>query len=102
MHPPTLAGYYAHICTTDLIARSPAARAANWASAKAARGQEIAPDRLARLTPQHDQTSAARGRTLGQTMPAVGTVAEQIQPHCQRTQQRLAEIIARRTSGGAA
>tara|TARA_R110000737_G_C14196945_1_gene416506 strand:- start:98 stop:406 length:309 start_codon:yes stop_codon:yes gene_type:complete len=102
MHSPTLTDSYAHICTPDLIARSPAARAANWASAKAARRQEIAPDRLARLTLLHDQTISARGRTLGQAMPAVGTVAEQIQPHCQRTQQRIAEIIARRTSGGAA
>jgi hypothetical protein len=100
-HPefPVLA---TRITSPEVYARSPAARAVNWASAKAARGQKIAPDRLARLTPLHDQTSAARGRTLGQAMPAVGTVAEQIQPHCQRTQQRLAEIIARRTSGGAA
>ena len=102
MHPPPLTDCYARLCTPDLIARSPAARAANWAAAKAARGQEIAPDRLARLAPLHLIAPAGRGRTPGQAMPAAGTVAEQIQPHCQRTQQRLAEILARRRGGGAA
>ena len=91
-NPPTC---HAHIAAPETFVRIPAALQFNWAQAKQMQGHPISADRMALLLPGHLMSGPGHERSPALGMAAQGTVAQQIEPYHQRTQAKLAALVAR-------